>query len=918
MLEREGACLGCLLRGGLDESEKEPLPSNSLVFGDFEVERRDDGSFWELGRGAMGVTYRARDKILHRQVALKVIEVPAKAGGAHAMRERFLREARAAAALRHANVASVFQFGAPKETSRCYYAMELVEGETLATLVRRDGPLPVEAALEIAIQVTRALVAAAAHGLIHRDLKPANIMLAPNDTQPAALEAKVIDFGLAKATAGAANEMDLTHGAFVGTPTFASPEQFAGNAADARSDIYSLGVTLWYALTGEVPYPGKTIEEIRASQKEATLRVQQLSARKVPAPVIKLLRHTLAINPVERPASARVLLDGLEECRMAVEAAPRRRRLLRQVSFALGFCAIGALGLTTFLLLRQGAGEFTPEKSIAVLPFENRSTDQANAYLSDGIQDEILTRLSKIADLKVISRASVMQYKSGVAGNLPKIGQELGVAHILEGSVHKSGDSVRVNVQLMKAANNSHLWAETYDRKLTDIFAVESEIAQGIAESLQAKLTGQEAQALAVKPTNNPEAYDAYLRGLAFEERGHSSRWSLPLAWEATGFYERAVQLDPNFALAWARLSRVDSYLYAHSVEDPHYAARGDGAKRALENAQKLVPNSPETLLALGYYQYWALRDFGAAKATFGRVSKVLPNSSEVPYALSLVTRREGNWDESIAYFEQALALDPFNVEVVTSVSWTYTMLRQFRAALKLYDRALDITPNDPGLMAAKASIYQARGDLEQAAKFVSEIDAKAPSNPLRIKITQLTLERHVGEAVRLLQARQAQFHFASAHEKANEQVVLAFCQRLAGDTAGAKVTAEQARNTIERLYRDQPDNGLCAIALSGVYAAKEEKDLALEAAERAMTLDPFAKDPVAGPSGNENLAVIQTIFGENSRAIAALTQLLQTPYYSLHYGPAPITPALLRLDPIWDPLRADPAFQKLCEEKKP
>ena len=623
MLEREGACLACLLSGGLDESEKEPLPSNSLVFGDFEIERRDDGSFWELGRGAMGVTYRARDKVLHRPVALKVIEVPAKAEGAHATRERFLREARAAAALRHANVASVFQFGAPSETGRCYYAMELVEGETLETLVRRDGPLPVETALEIAIQVTRALVAAAAHDLIHRDLKPANIMLAPNEVQPAALEAKVIDFGLAKAVAEAAGEMDMTHGAFVGTPTFASPEQFAGKAADARSDIYSLGVTLWYTLTGEVPYPGKTIEEIRASQKEIALPVQQLSARKVPAPLIKLLRQTLAINPVERPQSARALLGALELCRAKMAAAPRRRR----AALLCGLLAIGAVGLTSYLRHRPPAPVIPPEKSIAVLPFENRSADQANAYFADGIQDEILTRLSKIADLKVISRTSTQRYQSKPR-NLREIAKQLGVANILEGSVQKAADQVRVNVQLINAQTDSHLWAETYDRKLTDIFGVESEIAKGIAESLQAKLTGREEQALAVKPTNNPEAYDAYLRGLAFEARSAS----LTCHGKPASSYERAVQLDPNFALAWARLSRAESLSTLRTTTLTVLWPLGrDAAKRALENAQKLEPNSPETLLALGYYQYRVLGDFGAAKTTFERVSKMLPGSSEVP-----------------------------------------------------------------------------------------------------------------------------------------------------------------------------------------------------------------------------------------------------------------------------------------------
>ena len=265
------------------------------------------------------------------------------------------------------------------------------------------------------------------------------------------------------------------------------------------------------------------------------------------------------------------------------------------------------------------------EKSIAVLPFENLSRDPDNAYFAEGIQEEILTRLASIADLKVISRTSTQRYQSK-PGNLAEIAKQLGVANILEGSVQKAGDQVRVNVQLVNAQSDSHLWAETYDRKLTDIFGVESEIAKGIAEALQAKLTGREEQALAVKPTNNPEAYDAYLRGLAFEARG---TYSIDTLRKAISFYERAVQLDPNFALAWARLSRAHALFYFARGDTT--AARRDAAKSALENAQKLQPNSPETLLALGYYQYWVLRDYGLAKTTFGHVSKMLPGSSEVP-----------------------------------------------------------------------------------------------------------------------------------------------------------------------------------------------------------------------------------------------------------------------------------------------
>src|SRR4030095_13386115 len=380
-------------------------------------------------------------------------------------------------------------------------------------------------------------------------------------------------------------------------------------------------------------------------------------------------------------------------------------------------------------------------KSIAVLPFENLSPDPDNAYLADGIQEEILTRLASIADLKVISRTSTQRYQSKPQ-NLSEIAKQLGVANILEGSVQKAGDQVRVNVQLINAQTDAHLWPDTYDRKLTDILLVESEIAKGIAESLQAKLTNREEQALAVKPTNNPEAYDAYLRGLSFWDRGLFFDAETKTAIDS---YERAVQIDPDFALAWARLSRVHAHLYFRADAT---VARRDAAKSALDNAQRLQPNSPETLLALGYYQSSVLRDYGLAKTTFEHVSKMLPSSSEAPMALGRIARREGHWDQSIAYQEQALGLDPRNVELLNDTAGTYADLRQFPRALKLYDRALDILPNDPSRLAAKAIMYQAEGNLEQAAKLLSEINVQTPLEFIFvIKITQLRLERNYAEA---------------------------------------------------------------------------------------------------------------------------------------------------------------------------
>jgi serine/threonine-protein kinase len=404
------------------------------------------------------------------------------------------------------------------------------------------------------------------------------------------------------------------------------------------------------------------------------------------------------------------------------------------------------------------------------------------------------------------------------------------------------------------------------------------------------------------------------LRGLAFEARGNYSSDAL---FKAIDFYGLAVQLDPNFALAWARLSGAHALLYFNRGDAT--AARRDAAKEALENAQKLQPNAPETLLFVGYYQYWVLRDYELAKTTFEQVSKMLPANGQVLYALGAIARREGLWDESVAYWERGLALDPRNTALLIEVAWTYDALRQFPRALKLYDRALDILPDELSLMALKASIYQAEGHLQEAAKLLVQVNAQTNSDAaVRIKLAQFRLERNQTEAIRFVQPRQAQLHSASGIDKGSKQNGLALIYRVAGDTAQAKAFAEQARNTLEPLSKDQPDNAFIAAALAVAYAILDEKSSALSEAQRAMTLVPSSKDRLSGPGFEENLALVEMIIGENSRAISTLTRLLQTPYGGWLYNPAPITPALLRLDSIWDPLRADPAFQQLCEEKQP
>jgi TolB-like protein/class 3 adenylate cyclase/Tfp pilus assembly protein PilF len=589
------------------------------------------------------------------------------------------------------------------------------------------------------------------------------------------------------------------------------------------------------------------------------------------------------------------------------QALKKRGTRVRWTAIAAALLALAAIvaGVAKFSRYRVRPTPAAPEKSIAVLPFANLSEDKANAYFAEGIQDEIVTRLAKIADLKVISRTSTQQYQSK-PGNLSEIAKQLGVANILEGSVQKAGDQVRVNVQLIQVANNAHLWGDTYDRKLVDIFVVESEVAKAIAESLQAKLTGGEQRELAVKPTNNSEAYDAYLRGLVLETRTSIAPDNLE---SAVGFYQLAVELDPAFALAWARLSRANAFVYFGGLDKT--IARRDATEQALKTAQKLQPNSPETLLAQAYYQYWVLRDYDLAKATFDRVRELLPGSSDVPGALALIARRQGHWDESVAYWEQTLALDPRNTGALANAAGTYAMLRQFPAALKTYDRVLDLVPNDPDTLAAKARIYQAEGNLEQAGKFLTGVNAQTPSfNAFLTKMNQLFLERHFDEAIRLIHSRLIESPNVSDIDRLFNPFFLVLAQENAGDIVGARATAQQMLRPLETLCQKDPDNPTFAQALSQIYAVLGQKDAAIKEAERAITLLSTVKDAVDGPGAEYNLAIVEVLVGDKNGAIPRLQHLLQVPYNNC------VTPALLRLHPTWDPLRSDPTFQKLCEEK--
>jgi len=581
----------------------------------------------------------------------------------------------------------------------------------------------------------------------------------------------------------------------------------------------------------------------------------------------------------------------------------KRRARARWVELAIGLLVVAAIVAGFVFLLRRPtpAASAIAEKSIAVLPFDNLSRDPDNAFFASGIQDEILVRLAKIGALKVISRTSTQQYQSKPR-NLSGIGRQLGVANILEGSVQKAGNAVHINVQLIRAATDEHLWAESYNRKLDDIFGVEGEVATAIAEALNAKVTGSEKQAITAKATNNPVAYAAYLRGGALYRKGASPEGYR----SAQQFLEQAVLLDPGFATAWALLVRVDA-LQFFSGYDVTEARRG-ATRSALDTALRLQPDLAEVQLAQGYYQYWVERDYDAATRRFEQLLGKWPNNAEILEALGLILRRQGHWDQSKTYLDRAIVLDPLSPEMRQDAVQVRVFTRDFPAALRAIDDALTIWPDDIGFIGNKAFVYLQLGELDQAVALLNGLHPRPQDFPAIIAIiNQARFRRNYAGAISqlqgLLQLEQASESagFTSSFLNLN----LAELRRLSGDASGAKTNYIQARDELLAMLKNQPNNADFCYSLALAYCGLGDREAAMNYAEGAVKLMPVSKDALAGAFMETARALVEARFGDRDRAIPALARLLKLPGI--------LTPTFLRLDPDFDSLRGDPQFETLA-----
>src|SRR6266446_2772446 len=587
----------------------------------------------------------------------------------------------------------------------------------------------------------------------------------------------------------------------------------------------------------------------------------------------------------------------------ATEKTAAERHLRRNMIILIAAGVIVSAVAGFVLLPRASAHKI--DKSIAVLPFENLSDEKENAYFADGIQDDILTNLSKIGDLKVISRTSVMSYR-GKAPNVREIGKALGVSTILEGSVRRSGNRVRVNVQLIDAITDEHLWASDYDRDLTDVFAIQTDLAQKIASELQAKLSPTEKAQIERKPTENGEAYLAFVQAHnlqnAVEDLGKLK--------QSEQLYARAIELDPNFALAMARYSQLESWIM-HNFD--RTSERREKARALAERALQLQPDLPEAHLAMGFSLYYGDNDFEGALKEFEIAQRGLPNEAEGYLALGAIQRRLGKWPESNASLEKAASLDPKDSWVLQNLALSYQTLRDFDAANKTIDRGLEVNPDGLGLWEIKSKLAIAeKGDLSVAERAFQAAKSIPMNNEEKLRIAGGRLdvflfERRYQEALHEAESLPDGFLAGIPAALCGKYYLLGFARKALHDEAGARAALLKAKDLVEAQLKKSPDSPDLRIQLAKVLAYLGEKDAALTEARRATEILPESKDAFGGPEITAGVAEVYCIVGENARAIELLDGLLSRP--------SPVTVALLKLSPAWDPLRKDPRFQALIDK---
>jgi serine/threonine-protein kinase len=909
----DGECVRCLVSFGFlaeDQEVERPGKQNEIRLGPlryahFEVELNADGYPKILGSGAMAVTYCARDTVLNSQVALKVIS--RKLAENSTARARFLREARAAAQIHHPNVARVIHYG--EQDGECFYAMELVHGETLEGRVQREGPFPLNLALEVVEQTARGLAAGEECGVIHRDLKPSNLMIESHAGDQ--LLVKIIDYGVAKVMAAQTDATYLTQGGFIGTPAFASPEQFdeAGRQKiDTRSDIYSLGVTFWYLVTGQMPFAGRSIEDVRAKQAEE-LPLKQLKSAHVPLECVALLKSVLAVDPAKRPQTARELLTKIHRCWLRFEPAARRRRK-RFLIASIGLAVALALALVATFFHERTASSSELDRAIAVLPFENLSSNADDRFFAIGIQDEILTKLASVADLKVIARTSTETYQTKPV-DLRTVGQQLGVGRVLEGSLQRSADKVRVNVQLIDTRTNAHLWASTYDRKLNDVFAVQSEIAKTVAEQLEAKISPNEKKAIERAATADLAAFDLYARAktlLSMTSFAGSAKANLS---QGVDLLNQAVASDPSFFRAYCELARAHQMLYF--LGHDHTPARLALADAAVQRAFQLRPDAGEAHLVRAENLYRGYLDYNGALAELQVASRTLPNDPKVFELKGYIVRRQGRWEEAGRYLESAINLDPRNILTLKQTAINYRLLGRYAEEAAMFDRVLTIEPNDLETKVARAIVdLDWKADTRALHDTIDFIRATNPAAVPTIAAHWLTCALAERDAVSAKDALNAlgKNTWGFGVVPFNRPFLEGIIARMAKDEGRARVAFTAARVEQEKAVQAQPNYGppLCLLGL--IDAALGRKDEALREGGRAVALLPAEKDALNGALMVHFLAMVAAWVGEKEMATAKLATVIQPPSY-VAYGE-------LKLLPFWDPLRGDPQFERMVASLAP